>query len=204
MRTIGLLSMFVAISACQARYSLSEFQVCSSTSGAVVYRNSYHTSEWVFDRGVMFIQKVDKYEGILERAEYGNFIWDVDTYECSDSTFKCLQAERFAFVAAKGPRSVGDHYVRNGLRFKVEACEGTDCAKARIRADCDAFIDSRCVIVPNGLPIGSNPSMTTYFVDQRNRGVISLGVIYDHSTGADGSAVAIEYRLVGACGILAN
>jgi len=175
----------------------------AASPGAITYLNSDRTSAVTFDRGELTIGMTEEARRTLTEADglRGDFVWDAPIQPCSDAQFECLKADPYVFAVPRGPLQDGQTFEREGVRFTVERCDDSSCGSVLIRADCESFGPGRrCSTHPRGRAASTTPGEVTYFVYQRDRGVVSFG---STTNGAGGASLSDDYVLAGRRGLLA-
>lgn len=174
-----------------------------SSSGAITYLNKDRTSAVIFDGDELRMGMTEEARRNLTEADglRGDFTWDAPIQLCSDSQIECLKADPYVFAVPRAQIQDGYTFEREGIRFTIERCNDATCRSVLVRADCESFgVDRQCSTNPKGRAASAVPGEVTYFVYQRDRGVISFG------SSAEGDGIASlseEYVLAGVRGILA-
>lgn len=175
----------------------------TTSSAAIRYLNGDRTSAVTFDRGELTMGMTEEARRNLTDADglRGDFTWDAPIQSCSDAEFECLKADPYVFAVPRGQLQSGYTFEREGIRFTVERCNDAPCRSAIVRADCESFGAGRqCSTNSQGRAASATPGEVTYFVYQRDRGVVSFGSSADDAGASSRSG---DYVLTGRRGILA-
>lgn len=204
MTLTAFLALVLALGACSSQDRNSVDRTQGGSSRAITYLNSARTSAVTFDRGELRIGITEEARRNLTDADglRGDFTWDAPIQSCSDAEFECLKADPYVFAVPRGQLRSGYTFEREGIRFTVERCNDAPCRSVVIRADCESFGAGRqCSTNARGRAASATPGAVTYFVYQRDRGVVSFGSSPD---GGEAASLSEEYVLVGSRGVLAS
>lgn len=131
--------------------------------------------------------------------------WGERRRDCSDETLECSAAGRLVFAIPRRAAHAGFDYTAEGVRFRIDRCLDSECARVIVRADCEVFGEGRCRLSDAAVD-DETAGFMTYFVFDRRVGVVSMGFDLERISNRPDiiQQISEEYVLEGANGILSG